>query len=515
MNHKSLLYGTFAFLGLSVSGKADGEPTASGKPNVLLFMVDQMQWNAMGCAGNTEIRTPNLDRLAENGIVFNRMYCSAYPSSPSRGVLMTGLYPEFNGVANNDMIMPAYVPTVGTVFKENGYRTAWFGKMHLGGNPEGKKALHVSWENGEHKAELIENWNGRPADDFPQLGFDYWIGTVGPYKQYLKDSGVWESIPDAEKKVKGGHNIAPAGDKDIKCAAGYSLVPEEHHIEAYFASKAVEYIRDNARDGRPFCMGVSFEGPHPPYNPPKPWDDMYSPDDISLPESLNDPLEGSRAFYKKDKKYVRERMTDEQIRANRAIYYGFVSYIDKQVGRVLDELDRQGLTENTIILFVSDHGDLHGEHGYINKIFGSFEELVRVPFIISGPGIAAGKKTESLASMVDVFPTLTEICGIDGPDVVHGRSFSAVLKDPETKYKDEVILFMGGKNLMRITEQYKYMKWFAGKKPETYDLVNDPHELESLTDSGNPAVRKFIRESEKAISVFKESLVRPEWMNAN
>jgi len=432
------------------------------RPNLLWIMTDQQRRDSIGAYGNPAIKTPNLDRLAEGGVRFNQCYIATSPCSPSRASLLTGLYAHTHGVVVNNIVLPEDVPSLGNTLKAAGYRAAWVGKWHLG-----------------------------PTDS-PKHGFtDKWVDHARSYRDYLERVGLLQAFPERR-----GGSAWPRGVR-----YGRSPVPEEHFLETFLAREAISFLEESG--SQPFCLAVSFRAPHPPVTPPEPWYSMYPRDKVPLPANFHDDMEnkplwqrqrrtgrmdsGRRGARKWEgttfpKSRVLAEWTEEEWREIIALYYGFVSYVDNWTGKVLEALDRQGLTDNTIVLYTTDHGDMMGSHGLITKSY-IYDEDMRVPLVMRYPPlIKPGTATDALVSNVDVFPTLLEMMGVKVPRGVQGRSFLPVLEGEAQPHRDAAFMEVASRGIKAVrTGRWKYtVNWRPRDLDELYDMENDPLELRNL-----------------------------------
>ncbi|MCD6351395.1 MAG: sulfatase-like hydrolase/transferase, partial [Armatimonadetes bacterium] len=321
---------------------------------------------------------------------------------------------------------------------------------------------------------------------------------------------------------------------------GHSVIPAEHHVEAFLTDRAIAYLQDQAASGKPFCLGVSYFGPHRPMTPPEPWDRMYDPASLPLPASVNDPMtrapRSHREFhwrmYGIDLPHERERLkrqlvfegemwdlldrpawTQREYRELMAHYYGYISYIDAQIGRLLDALDRLGLARNTLVLYTSDHGEYMAAHGCIFKSMAMYDDLIRVPLILRLPGrVPSGRVTQALTSSVDLMPTLLDFAGLSAPDSVHGVSLRPVAEGRTEDHHDAVFTsFPAPAVQMRMvrTDRYKYsFNWSPRQQNELYDLVKDPGEMRNLADL--PETRA-VQERHHRLVVRQMQRIRDPW----
>ena len=480
-------------------------------PNVLVIMTDQQSVNTIGAYGSSVCRTPHLDRLAQDGMLFVNCHVASYPCSPSRATLLTGMYSHGHGVVSNNIPLDQNLPLLGKILKAEGYATSYFGKYHLGGsihrnvpsaNTRSRSAERDRpWEGNWGYVRIDDQPDFQPAEDdyFKELadghryvaragwigedeatsGFDHWVGGWMHYRDYLRQAG-YDSIVDHNHSV-GAHGTAfapvyPRAFGDSWHA--WSILPEEHHQEAFFVREAIDYLEEEWDKDQPFGMLLSFYGPHHPLLPPKPWDDMYSLEEVRLPATLaDDRIIGGKGTFRGDS------WSEEQFKDYIRRYWGFTSFIDHQIGKLLKELERQGELDRTIILFTSDHGDMAGEHGSIYKSTNcAWDELMRVPLIVSYPPVVKGNSSsEALVSNVDFLPTLLELSGSGVPVSIDGKSFLEVLENPGTEHRDIVFTSVMGMNYMAVDQKWKYnLNIDPGIPDELYDRLNDPDEMNNL-----------------------------------
>lgn len=418
------------------------------RPNILLVTPDQMRFDAMGCAGNPVIKTPNLDRLAGGGILFSSAFAQNAVCQPSRASIITGQYPHAHGVRDNCFKLPTHIETLPGLLARAGYRTVSVGKMHF----EPFDAMY-----GFESRRIAEDKSGGYADD---------------YRRYLADKGLRELSPDVMWREK---------TKDALVGMT-SPLSEEDYIDSWCGREAVEQIRK--KDDRPFFIWVGFPSPHVPTDPPKPWADMYPEEEIQEPpvhpeEWETKPPEMKQGVY----------VGDKGIRRFIAHYYAMVSLIDRWMGEIVDALKETGRYENTLIIFTTDHGDYAGWHGKIAKGVCLYEDLIHVPFIVHWAGrLGAGKRLESLAELVDILPTVLDYAGVEIPWGVQGLSLRPVLEGEAESVRDFAFAEYFYQKAVR-TPDWKLI-YYAGKPyGELFDLREDPHEHVNRYD--DPSVREI------------------------
>ena len=459
---------------------------AAEKPNVLFIAVDDLK-PILGCYGDSSIKTPNIDRLAEQGTTFLNAHCQQAVCGPSRASLLTGLRPDTTQVYDLKTRIRDIIPDVVTLpqqFKENGYESVGMGKIFDPRSVDGRvKEDPASWS-GPYNL-TAENKNS-------QMGFlnPEFVGRAKKAKR--ENKGDW----DAMKKALGG---TPAVEIDQD-------VPDNAYNDGVLAEMAVSHLAELAKADKPFFLAVGFQKPHLPFVAPKKYADMYSEEDIKLasfqkmpegaPEiAFQDSWElknGSYGNYAGTKGLLPEEEQRNLIHG----YMACTSYIDAQVGKLLDALESNGLAENTIIVFWGDHGWHLGDHGMWCK-HTNYEQATRVPLIIAQKA-KGGKATKSNSPVefIDIFPTLCDLADIPKPDALEGTSLVPILADPSASVKDVAISQYprgGGKSeMMGYTfrdERYRYTRWAPSKdvndlqSEELYDYKTDPLEKKSLIDS--------------------------------
>lgn len=470
-------------------------------------MTDQQPASCVSCY-NPSIKTPNLQSLADRGCVFDNFYIAAFPCAPSRASQLTGRYLHNHGVVKNEIILDGKIPSLGTVCKENGYQTGYFGKWHLGGwiyrgiQHRSKKIPRgmVNWY--YKRVDTPNGWEtqvvgGGYGDDFPQHGFDTWKGGWTDYKNWLRQKGRGDIVE--EDKWVGGHFPAISGlDEGTHL---YSKLHEDDHMAAFFAEEANTFIEKNKNADKPWCCVLSFYGPHPPVTPPKPWDTMYSLDEVPLPDNFRDPVK--RVHYKLDD------WTETQFKDYIRRYWGYCSYIDHQVGKTFEKLKETGQENNTIVIFTSDHGDMVASHGLISKAGGyGFEELFKVPTIVYIPGVtSAESRKETLASNIDLLPTILEAAEMDCPEM-DGKSLMPVLSGKTDTHRRAIFAEEQSGAIICRDANYKYvMNWRYEGNQSLYDMKKDPREMNNLIAS--PQMRPIVKQMGQKIIEWAKSTGHP------
>jgi choline-sulfatase len=445
------------------------------RPNILLIMSDQHRGDSLGCAGHPMVRTPNLDRLAGQGAYFPNAFSPMPVCVPARYSVITGCVPVAWGIRANGGIIPDSVPTLPAILREHGYHSALMGKAHYSGPKD----------ECERRGIPRFRWNyGFDEILFAEEGRQYLHGD--DYEAYLKQMG-WHGWQRA-------HGI---GNNDVRTAP--SPLPKEHYQTVWATDESIRWLREHDRS-QPFFLMTSYVKPHAPYDPPEPYDRMYNP--LHAPRPIGGPedLKNLSPAYELERKaYGWNTLPDEAHLRARAYYYGNITLIDDEVGRLLATLDELGLADNTIVAFVSDHGDLLGDHGlYFKGLF--FRESWHIPFLLKAPGQLEGRgRVDRLTSLQDLMPTLLSLCGLPIPQGVHGEDLTRDLQaGPE-------ILFGSYQPHPRAlhcarTARWQYVFHEAGGFEELYDIQADPDERRNLADQAE--VREIVRDLRRRTSAW-------------
>lgn len=437
--------------------------------NVVFIMTDQQNVNTLGCYGNPVIRTPNIDRIASEGVVFEKAYVTTPVCVPSRASIWSSRHPHCNGVMVNDggqrnIRLEPEITTLGDVAKAAGYACGYIGKWHIG------------------------------HEQTPQHGFTdaWWTQLRGSYEQELQEGGDYAFAP-AKAPPALNTRLAQRGE-----------VPFELAHDTAVASRTIDFIRQNA--DRPFVAVCSMRAPHDPYIGP--FDDLYDPADVLLPETLHESFAGKPALQQRGipRQWFQQWATHKDGSINEtglrqiiARYWGMVHLVDQNVGRVLGVLDELALAENTIVVYMSDHGEMMGAHGLMAKGCFMYEEATRVPLLMRLKGhIPGGVRSANLASAIDVVPTLLDLMGIGKPDAMQGVSLRQYW-DYAFNVRDAVFMQIWETYglfdpiLAVRTDRWKY-SWHLADIDELYDLHEDPLEKVNLaTDRRNEEALRGLR----------------------
>lgn len=439
---------------LSAAGFAHAEEAR--RPNILLIAVDDLR-DTLGCYGNSAVKTPNIDRLADRSVRFERAYVQYPVCNASRSSLLTGLRPDQTGVTDNRTLLRSKLPEVVTLpqlLKENGWHTAAFGKVfHLGGGRNA--ALREKW------MDLPRSWHTAEAFQPTDVG----------------------------RRKLAGRNLT--GDVLKWCHWGMMDGDDFDQPDGRIAAAAIE--RMESLGDRPWMIGVGFMKPHDPFLAPKKYFDLYPQEKLRL---YRDPADQTPApplavgfglFGESFRKFTdRERL--EFLRS----YYACTSFMDAQVGRVLDALDRLGQRDNTIVIFLGDHGYHLGERQWWNKNT-LFDRSCRAPLMIAAPDARPGV-ARGLVEFVDLFPTVADYCGLETPGGRTGVSLRLLLRDPHKPGKEAAVTIVtrgaGARGDSIRTERWRYTEWSDGQQ-ELYDHESDPQETHNVADAHGDVVRRL------------------------
>ncbi len=436
------------------------------KPNVLFISADDLN-NDLGAYGHPLIKSPNIDRLAARGVRFDRAYNQFPLCSPSRTSLMTGLRPDMTRVYDLQKHFRSVLPDVVTLsqlFQHNGYYAARVGKIYHYGNPS-------------------------------QIGTD---GLDDPksWNQVINPRGADKD----EEKVLTNHTPSRGLGSSLSLYA--SPAPDEEHTDGKVALETIKLLEQNK--DRPFFIAAGFYRPHCPYIAPKKYFDLYPIEKIAAPRSSTDEMVNipQAALWTNPPHFgVGQQAQREAIQA----YYASISFLDANVGRLLDALDRLKLADNTIIVFWSDHGYLLGQRGQWMKM-SLFEGSARNPLIFAGPGVVKGKASGRTVELIDIYPTLADLCGLaDAPKNLAGRSLRPLLKNPNARWDKPAITQVqrgSGQNTFMgysiRNERWRYTEWDEGRRGvELYDEARDPRETRNLAN--DPKSAKIVAEMKKSL----------------
>ena len=464
-----------------------------GKKNILLITSDQHHFSLMGY-NNPAIKTPNLDRLAAQGMIFDRAYCPNPTCTPSRASIITGLYPSQHGAWALGTKLPEDVHTVGDDFRAAGYRTGLIGKGHfqpIVGNDEfpsveSREVLHD-----------LDYWRARkePFYGFQDIDLNRDHGN--------SDAGQHYAIWLEEKGLKNWRDYF--GNPEAVDGHVWKL-PEEYHYDAWITERASARLEEYKKNGENFFLWVSHPDPHGPNVAPERWATMYDPERIKIPQIMqgehdrNPPHHQLTQKVKPDRSmYIEEGGNDchgihshlhkhDYAAEKVAALYGRTSMLDHYIGKTLDKLEELGLADDTLVVFTTDHGDFFGQHGLCGKGAFHYEDMIKIPFIARLPGVTKpGARTEAMISLVDLAPTFLDAAGLPVPRCMTGRSQKAVFDGSSDAVRDHVIVENHHQPTTLhlktyVDARYKLTVYYNRSYGELFDLGNDPGEVNNLWD---------------------------------
>jgi iduronate 2-sulfatase len=442
---------------------------AQSKPNVLLICVDDLK-PTIGCFGDSIAKTPHIDSLAKRGVRFDAAYCNQAVCSPSRNALMTGLRPQTIGVYDLETHFRKAAPDAVTFsqhFVRNGYVAQGLGKIyHVGhGNVDDKQ----SWS--------VPSWRPR------------------------KPGYVLESSLDSIVTDKNGKKRGPATES--------ADVPDDSYADGAVADEAIKRLQSLSKSpDQPFFLAVGFMKPHLPFVAPKKYWDLYDPNELPMPQTTTPP-KGAPSYAPTNFGELRNYSDmpamgaiDEPTTRNLIHgYYAAISYMDSQLGRVLDEAKALGLFDNTIVILWGDHGWHLGDHGMWCK-HTNYEQASRIPVIIAAPSGTQGQASKALIESVDIYPTVAQLAGLPIPENLDGRSFAGVIADPSSDARPYVThVYPRGQQIGRAIRdsRYRMVQWKVPGKPdqsaeiELYDYQDDPLETVNLASSQPQVVKSMLQ----------------------
>jgi arylsulfatase A-like enzyme len=489
----------------------------SKKMNVLFIITDQFRADHLACYGNSIVKTPNLDKLASEGVRFTNAFCTNPMCMPNRATMITGLYPNVHGVRSNGINLPADVPTITEVLYRRGYHTISVGKTHF-------NYWTPSYNPQLKSAESFDAWKSESAGDepvkenfpLPYYGFrelDLAVGHGNTCLGHYLDDWLEERAPTLAQKVREYFHI----DNFFSLFCD-SFIPEEFYNTKYVEERTLAFLeRYSTGDygDKPFFLQCSFPDPHHPVCPPGKYREMYDPADIKLPKSFNNiknlydhPFLGPHLRQPVFRGALLRESTEEEVRKFTALNYGSETCIDHSIGQILASLEKLGLADNTMVIFTSDHGDFMGDQGMLLKGPAPFNGVLQVPLIWKVPGLTKPNTTDALISTIDLPKTILNLLGIKErhqPPGMQGYDMTPILNDPlnlESQIRDCCLIVqdeeVGPKGPLYarlchyITKTHK-LTIYEGVKGygDLFDRINDPDELNNLWFNNNVKDLKF------------------------
>jgi arylsulfatase A-like enzyme len=441
--HKDLLSGVAALAAMpAVAARA----ASTAPPNVIFLLTDDQRWDQLGCAGHPFVKTPNMDRIAKEGARFTNMFVTTSLCSPSRASFLTGRYAHAHGVMDNktDIADAEIRRSYPALLQKAGYETAYVGKLHLGNHSQ------------------------------PHPGFDYWAVLPGQGRYIDPQINI-----NGEMKTLAGHSGKATTDL------------------------ALEWLRKPRQ--KPFCLTLGFKEPHDPRTPPDHLKDLYRDAKFEFPAVTADQVRGKPKQVQARQKNLANRNL-EAFSENRRNYLRCITAADEQIGRVLRYLDEAGLAENTIVAFAGDNGYFVGEFGLGDKRY-AYDPSLRIPMLVLYPkAIKPGTIVDQMALNIDLCPTVLDFAGVKIPEAVHGSSWRPLLEGKPVQWRSSFLYEYSHEEpfppptMKGIrTGRYKYLEYPGSENtPELYDLAQDPHEWNNLSDKETfrPLIEKLKAEME-------------------
>ncbi|MEM9465155.1 MAG: sulfatase-like hydrolase/transferase [Actinomycetota bacterium] len=470
---------------------------ATSQPNVLFIITDQHRADHVGFMGNDVVRTPNLDALADRGTVFESAWVSNPVCMPNRSSIMTGRVPSAHGVIFNDRSLEWGANTFVRQFRANGYRTGLLGKSHLQhgmsrnavmpspGGPSVADPYPAGWDTLEHGERYIDGAPDWPDDfygfDTVELSIDHGARVSGHHYLWAVERGADPAdllVPQtAENPRRRG--------SDLWWQIYDPPYDEAFHSTSFVTDRTIDFIERASAQGSPWLAWASFPDPHHPFTPPGQWYDRHRPEDMEVPATIDDPLEGAPEYLKRFQARTVDKMrlwvaltgatSPEVVQAAMAANYGAIEMIDDRVGQILATVDRLGQTDDTIVVFTADHGDMMGDHGLLLKGFMHYRGTLQVPMLIVDPRRKQAPRSSSLASSIDLGPTLMDLCGVAPFHGIQGHSLTPILDDAAARVRDSVLIEedvdapagvatpMPATIRSLITEGHRYTRYSSGE----------------------------------------------------
>jgi len=491
--------------------------TPTTPKNILFIITDQQRAADAGFMGNQVLQTPNLDALAEKSMVFDNAWVANPVCMPNRASILTGRMPSAHGVVFNDRSLDPRVNTFVRRFRKSGYRTALIGKSHLQhgvsknsmipfrGEPSEGNPYGSSWNEIEDFERYLHGVPEDPEDfygfDQIELSLDHGASISGHHLLWaLNKGGHRDHLIVDQDRLRGGTDRSEHWQQIYRPPYDESL-----HSTSFVTERTIEFIEAAHHQDRPWLAVCSFPDPHHPMTPPGKWFDAYKPSDMRLPENRFDPLTDAPAHLRQFQRIHPSEQrnwvspcgfgSDALLEQAIAATYGMIGMIDEGIGQILTKLDAHGVSNDTIVVFTSDHGDMMGEHGLFLKGFMHYRGTLQVPLMIHNPDFAPGR-TDALASSIDIGPTLMSLCDVPAYDGIQGYDLSEVLKNPGNQAREYVLVEddvpMITAKLTPIPARTRTLlhgncRFTRNSKGEEqlFDLGSDPDEMQDIKSIDN------------------------------
>ncbi|MBT3379604.1 MAG: sulfatase-like hydrolase/transferase [Lentisphaerae bacterium] len=469
-------------------------PIADRRPNVVMILADQFRHDVLGTLGHPVVETPNLDRLADDGVLFSNAYCGTMACGPSRASLFTGLHSDAHGQLTNQIdLWPPDIPVLPELLADAGYDTALVGKLHL--KPMSRR-----------------------------FGFRYCLRHDAPYTNYSREeaadsayvkylqTGPFKDDPEGVVR-RFTEDEACFPDRDQKrFILGSNIVTEEDHEVPWAVRESINYVRNERDKRKPFFLNTSFYGPHQPMLCPGRWERLYPPDELPLPPGFSNPV-GDKPIMINRFRDLRERdgWSETDYRDVFSAYYGYIAMIDHYLGRLFEALKQEGLWDNTIVIFTADHGDYMGQFRRFFKGGGGYEGSTHVPLIIRDPrNKQRGRRCSRNVSGMDLFRTCLVAAGAAVPPDTDARDLTPLVGGQGDGW-DNTVLWKANDESMIVRDRHKLMRAARNGTVhyEFYDLGQDP--WEAVNRAEDPLFAAQIREMRAELDAWhaeQDSLCR-------
>lgn len=508
------------------------------QPNIVFIIADQLRADHLGFYGNTEVRTPNLDKFAQGAHVFDRAFVANPTCMPNRASLLTGRWPSVHGTRCNGIPLDPESSTFVRSLALAGYNTAAVGKLHH---------QNMGWDFEEEQSEQIQSTDpglldpniDRAYGRVREAGWDQWENRERHERGHVQMPEDYYGYQEVDLVI--GHGDAPGGHwvhwareqgVDPRKLGGplaseqpptgwdqiyTSSIPAHAHPSTYVGQRASERIIQAAEAEEPFFLFVSFPDPHHPFAPPKEYAQRYNPEELTIPVGFTQDHSASPEHIRmmiqsrgtpNDDATMAFAVSEDQYRRAAAAQFGLIELMDEQIGKILDTLKQTGVEEDTIVVFTADHGDMMGAHGLMLKHFVHYESVTRVPLAIHIPGKKPARQTRALVSTADLAPTMLGLANVRPFHGIQGKNLQPILAGEHETIRDAVLIEedqpfsvqgLPAPVRMRsvITARGRLTQYFGSGIVELYDHGNDPEEFHNL--AGTPAAAGLQRELEQAL----------------
>ncbi len=436
----------------------------ANQPNILWICTDQQRADTIGALGNKFVRTPHINALATQGTAFTSAYCQSPVCTPSRASFLTGRYPRTTRCRQNGQAIPSTEKLISRLLADAGYTCGLAGKLHLATCANGvvEKRIDDGYK--------VFHWSHHPQPDWPENAYTQWLAQQGQ---------TWDKLYKGQSTsyIKEG-------------------IPAEYSQTTWCANMAIDFIKE--QKGSPWFFSYNCFAPHHPFDPPADYLAHYNPEDLPIPKYKPNEANSKTTYQRLDSEFAHSdpnsyhvaAMTDRDKQQVTAAYYAMVDLIDHNVGRMVTALNETEQLDNTIVIFMSDHGEMLGDHGIYLKGPHFYEEAVRVPLIFTWPGqFKTGLKVDGLTELIDITPTLLDAAGLSIPQFIQGKTLLPILSGKANPNNHRNSVFSEYYNAwshkhsygtMHRTKSQKMIVYHGTDQGELYDLDKDPNEFNNL-----------------------------------